>query len=43
MLLLVLSAAELVVGVLAGRPLVLPAAPGAKQSPTRVSGTGLSQ
>jgi MFS transporter, CP family, cyanate transporter len=43
-LLLVLSAAELIVGVLAGRPLVLPAVPprppGASKSPTRVSGTG---
>jgi CP family cyanate transporter-like MFS transporter len=47
-LLLVLSAAELIVGVLAGRPLVLPVRggfpggrpPGASKSPTRVSGTG---
>jgi len=40
-LLLVLCAAELVVGVLAGRPLVLPSAPSQGQStPTRVSGTG---
>jgi CP family cyanate transporter-like MFS transporter len=38
-LLLVLCAAELATGVLAGRPLTLPAAPPA-QSPTRVSGTG---
>jgi MFS transporter, CP family, cyanate transporter len=39
--LLVLCAAELAVGLLAGRPLVLPAAPAqGEQSPTRVSGTG---
>jgi MFS transporter, CP family, cyanate transporter len=42
-LLLVLVAAELAVGVLAGRPLVLPAQAAVappEQSPTRVSGTG---
>jgi len=40
-LLLVLCAAELGVGLLAGRPLVLPAAPAQGQhTPTRVSGTG---
>ena len=39
-LLLVLCAAELATGVLAGRPLVLPAAPASQRSPTRVSGTG---
>jgi len=39
-LLLVLSAFELAVGLLAARPLVLPAVPGLAQSPTRVSGTG---
>src|SRR6266571_1367802 len=38
-LLLVLCAAELATGVLAGRPLVLPAAQASPQSPTRVSGT----
>jgi len=46
-LLLVLCAAELATGVLAGRPLVLPRpgrSPGDKpQSPTRVSGTGRSR
>ncbi|MGD0602408.1 MAG: MFS transporter [Streptosporangiaceae bacterium] len=41
--LLVLSVVQLVVGVLAGRPLVLPAAPEGRPSPTRVSGTGLSR
>jgi MFS transporter, CP family, cyanate transporter len=39
-LLLVLSAAQLAVGILAGRPIVLPAPPGGQRSPTRVSGTG---
>jgi CP family cyanate transporter-like MFS transporter len=39
-LLLVLSAFELVVGLLAARPLVLPAVTGAPANPTRVSGTG---
>ncbi len=39
-LLLVLCAAELATGVLAGRPLVLPAATARAQSPTRVSETG---
>ena len=39
-LLLVLCAAELATGVLAGRPLVLPVATQRAQSPTRVSGTG---
>ena len=40
-LLLVLCAAALLTGVLAGRPLVLPAAPSRGQpTPTRVSGTG---
>jgi CP family cyanate transporter-like MFS transporter len=39
-LLLVLAAVELAVGVLAARPLVLPAAQASQQSPTRVSGTG---
>ncbi len=40
-LLLVLCAAELVVGVLAGRPLLLPSAPlEGQHTPTRVSGTG---
>ena len=39
-LLLVLCAAELATGVLAGRPLVLPAAASRAQSPTRVSETG---
>jgi len=40
-LLLVLCAAELVVGLLAGRPLVLPAAsPRGQPTPTRMSGTG---
>src|SRR5580658_10341478 len=38
-LLLVLAAVELAVGVLAARPLVLPAAQASQQSPTRVSGT----
>ena len=39
-LLLVLSAFELVVGLLAARPLVLPAVTAAPANPTRVSGTG---
>ena len=40
-LLLVLCAAELVVGLLAGRPLVLPSAPAqGPHTPTRMSGTG---
>jgi len=39
-LLLVLCAAQLAVGVLAGRPIVLPVPPGDQRSPTRVSGTG---
>ncbi len=42
-MLLVLSVAQLVVGVLAGRPLVLPAVAEPKPSPTRVSGTGRSR
>jgi CP family cyanate transporter-like MFS transporter len=39
-LLLVLSACELAAGVLAARPLVLPALSSGRLSPTRVSGTG---
>ena len=39
-LLLVLALVELAVGLLAGRPLVLPAVPSGPRSPTRVSGTG---
>jgi CP family cyanate transporter-like MFS transporter len=39
-LLLVLAVIELAVGVLAGRPLVLPAVQAGQPSPTRVSGTG---
>ncbi len=42
-LLLVLAACELAAGVLAARPLVLPAVPPAPLSPTRVSGTGRPQ
>jgi MFS transporter, CP family, cyanate transporter len=42
-LLLVLCAAELATGVLAGRPLTLPAVPPRSQKPTRVSETGRSR
>ncbi len=42
-LLLVLAVVELAVGVLAGRPLVLPAGQSGSRSPTRVSGTGRSR
>ena len=42
-LLLVLALVELAVGVLAGRPLVLPAVQSGPRSPTRVSGTGRSR
>jgi MFS transporter, CP family, cyanate transporter len=42
-LLLVLALVELAVGLLAGRPLVLPAVPSGPRSPTRVSGTGRSR
>ena len=47
-MLLILSVAQLVFGVLAGRPLVLPAAadraaPAEARSPTRVSVTGRSR